>query len=128
MSSAVWVAIIAGVTTLLGGGAVVAWIKSKTEIKLREMEAHYKEQEQIRADVEKLKKQFDDLYSKYLLVLKDYTILQAKYESQQNKVKESQGYKSQELKIGRLTRALIKYHKDQDFELLVKTFDKELIQ
>lgn len=128
MSATEIVSIITAVGTVLGTGIFTSWFKSKTDLKIKEMEAHYNEQDKIKTDVDRLKEQFEKLYSEHLIVRREHMVLQAKNEILTNQIKELTGYKSQEMKIGRLTRAMNQYYKDQKVDQLIKTFDKELIR
>lgn len=121
-------------TGILSGGVGVAVVKGWFGVKLKKMDANEK-------DMAYLNDRFDELFKKYMIILEEHASLKGKSESQaheidmlKRKISELSGYKNQQLKLNRITKALNEYHKgsamrDSDLPVkrLVKVLEKELL-
>lgn len=83
---------------------------------------------------ERLSERFDDLYGQHLKILREHTDLIGRHELQKQeigmlkrRIEELQGYRSQQLRLARITKALTAYHKSMKVDPLLKVLDNELI-
>ena len=126
MTNAVQVLAMVG-TGILTGGVGVAFMKGWFSVKLRRMDQHEKEMIAIN-------ERYDKIWGKYLTIIEEHAELKGKSESQEHEiqmtkrtVKQLSGYRNQQLKINRLTKALNEYYKTDNVTALVKAFEKELL-
>lgn len=131
IDSAAIVALISGaIGTGIGAAAVRGYY---TLLTAREKEKTLRGQH-LSESFERLSERFDDLYGQHLKILREHTDLSGRYELQKQeigmlkrRIEELQGYRSQQLKLARLTKALSAYHKNLKVEMLLKVLDNELI-
>lgn len=119
---------------LISGGALVAYIRGKYDLKLKEMDHSAEERKQLREELNKLEKRFEDSMTKYYDLMERYSGLQAKYEGQEQEIKRLQRqlkdmevYKSQTKLIALLRADLNEYFKDNDSDKLIDNITKRLI-
>lgn len=112
----------------MSSGVIVTWLKARKDLQLKKMDQNETERLEIRKDLSALEAKFDDLYGKYLEVLKDNRLMSAEQEILRRRVQELSGYKSQAHRLNRLTKVLHNYHQTQNVKALIDALDKELLK